>query len=253
MLIITLIELSAFLLYAQYNGNEILPKPLGILHSLTEILSTSSFYDNFVATFSFIVSGMGIAILIALMISYLSLVPIFKNITQFISKLRFLTYTGLIFVFTITLKDGHAIKTTLLLFGIIPYFVTSFLAYVNDISPKEYKLCYTLKFNRWRTLYEVVIRGRLHCVLEVIKQNFAIAWVMITSVEGLSMAEGGLGTMLLKSNKYLHIEDVFAVLVIIFSVGILIDYIFGILKVYLFPYTNTKRYSNLLINKMFKK
>lgn len=253
MLIITLVEILIFMLYSQFNGNEILPKPIGVLNSLGKILSTSSFYDNFVATLSLIVMGMGISIVVSLFFSYLSLTPVFKNIAQFISKLRFLTYTGLIFVFTVALRDGNSLKLSLLLFGIIPYFVTSFLSYVNEISPKEYELCYTLKFNRWKILYEVVIVGRLHSVLEVIRQNFAIAWMMITSVEGLSMSEGGLGTMMLKSNKYLHMEDVFAILTIIFLTGILFDYIFGVLKVWIFPYTDTKRYSNLLINKLFKK
>ena len=251
-LTINIVEILIFILYAQFNGNEILPKPLGVLHSLSEILSSSSFYDNFIATFSLIVMGMGISILVSLFFSYLSLTPVFKNIAQFISKLRFLTYTGLIFVFTIVMKDGHSLKIAMLLFGIIPYFVTSFLSYVNDISPKEYKLCYTLKFSRWKILYEVVILGRLHTVLEVIRQNFAIAWMMITSVEGLSMAEGGLGTMMIKSNKYLHVDDVFAVLTIIFLTGILFDYLFGVLKVWMFPYTDTKRYSNLLFVKLFK-
>ena len=148
------------------------------------------------------------------------------------------------------LKDGHNIKLSLLLFGIIPYFVTSFLAYVNDISRKEYELCYSLKFNSWRTLYEVVIRGKLHFVLEVIKQNFAIAWMMITSVEGICMAEGGLGSMMIKSNKYLKIDDVFAILTIILLVGIIFDYLFSVIKVWAFPYTDTKRYNKLWINRL---
>lgn len=252
MLIIGVIQIALFVLLAQFNGNELVPKPSGILDSCWNIITGDGFLDNFFSTLGLILRGMIISIGISLLLVYLSLIPAFRGITIFVSKLRFLTYTGLLFVFTILLKDGHDIKISLLLFGIIPYFVTSLLAYIGDIPKKEYELCYSLKFNTWKTLYEVVIRGKLHLVLEVIKQNFAIAWMMITSVEGLCMSEGGLGTMMIKSNKYLKIDDVFGVLIVILVLGILFDYLFDVLKVWIFPYTDTKRYSKLWINKLIR-
>ena len=257
LMLIGLSQLVLFVLFAQFYTSEVLPKPTGIFNSTWRIVSENTFLDNFFATLGLIVKGMGIAITISLSIVYLSLVPFFSGLANAVSKLRFLTYTGLIFVFTILLKDGGQIKIFLLLFGIIPYFVTSLLAYIEEIPQKEYELCYTLKFSKWRTLYEVVIKGKLHLVFEVIRQNFAIAWMMITSVEGLSMSEGGLGTMMLKSNKYLKMDDVFAILVIILVTGIVFDYLFDVIKVWLFPYTDTSRHKKLWVNrianKIFKK
>lgn len=257
LMLIGLSQLVLFVIFAQFYTSEVLPKPTGIFNSTWRIVLENTFLDNFFATLGLIVKGMGIAITISLSIVYLSLVPFFSGLANAVSKLRFLTYTGLIFVFTILLKDGGQIKIFLLLFGIIPYFVTSLLAYIEEIPQKEYELCYTLKFSKWRTLYEVVIKGKLHLVFEVIRQNFAIAWMMITSVEGLSMSEGGLGTMMLKSNKYLKMDDVFAILVIILITGIVFDYLFDVIKVWLFPYTDTSRHKKLWINqianKIFKK
>lgn len=248
--IITFIQIALFLVLTQLNTNELVPKPYGVLESINNVISKPDFADDFLATLFLVFKGMGLAILISLFICYLSLVPIFNGIAKFVSKMRFLTYTGLLFVFTILLKEGSSIKTSLLLLGIIPYFVTSLIAYIGDISQKEYQLCYTLKMNRWQILYEVVIKGKLHLVLEVVRQNFGIAWMMITSVEGVCMSQGGLGTLMIKSNKYLHINDVFAILVIIFIVGILFDYLFDVMKVYLFPYTNTKRFQKLWVNNL---
>ena len=253
MLIAAAVQLTLFILYAQFNGNEIIPKPGGVISTMWKTITSEGFLDNFVSTLGLILKSMTIAIIVSLFFVYASLIPVFHSITVFVSKLRFLTYTGLLFVFTVVIKEGHDIKITLLLFGIIPYFVTSLLSYVNDIPRKEYELCSTLKFNKWQTLYEVVIRGKLHLVLEVIGQNFAIAWMMITSAEGLCMSEGGLGTMMIKSNKYLKMDEVFGVLLLILLIGILFDYIFNVLKVWLFPYTNTKRASKLWINKIFAK
>ena len=256
-LLLSILQAFLFLVFAQLNSNELIPKPSGVLSSALDTISAPSFLDNFVSTLWLILKSMTICIIASLFFVYLSLVPAFKGITVFVSKLRFLTYTGLIFVFTILVNNGGQIKMSLLLFGVIPYFVTTLLSYIYDPNDKsfqkEYELCYTLKFNRWQTLYEVVIKGRLHLVLEVIRQNFAIAWMMITSVEGICMSEGGLGTMMLKSNKYMKMDEVFAVLLIILLVGILFDYIFDLLKVWLFPYTNTKRANKLLINRLLAK
>jgi len=253
MALITVIQLVLFFCLTQFNSNELIPKPTDVLQSMVKVVTADRFLDDFISTISLIFSSMGLAIIISTVLVYLSFIPVFGGISKFVSILRFLTYTGLLFVFTMILKDSHEIKVSLFLFGIIPYFVTSLLSYVKDIPNKEFELCYTLKFNNWQTLYEVVIRGKLHLLLEVIKQNFAIAWMMITSVEGLSMSEGGLGTLMIKSNKYLHISDVFGVLLLILIIGIFLDYFFDVLKVWLFPYTDTKRYSNLFINKLTKK
>ena len=43
----------------------------------------------------------------------------------------------------------------------------------------------------------------MDALFEVMRQNFAISWMMITMVEGYAMSEGGIGTMMIKSNKYL--------------------------------------------------
>lgn len=251
--LIIFIQVALIVILTQFNSNELMPKPLGIAHSLVHVIKGADFVNDLLATMTLVIKGMFLSILISLLICYLSLVPIFNGIAQLVSKMRYLTYTGLLFVFTLVLKDGGSIKTSLLLLGIIPYFVTSLVSYIGDISQKEYQLCYTLKMNRWQILYEVVIRGRLHTVLEVIRQNFAIAWMMITSVEGISMSQGGLGTLMIKYNKYLKIDDVFAILFIIFVTGIIFDYLFSLAKVYIFPYTDTKRYSELWINKLSKK
>ena len=247
MLYLSIGQIFLFLFLAQINSNELVPKPIGVFDSMMTAILAKDFLDNFMSTIITIFKGMGLSVIIATVLVYLSIIPFFKNIISFISKLRYLTYTGLLFVFMIILKNTHEIKISLLLFGIIPYFVTSLLSYINDISHKEYELCISLKFNKWQTLYEVVIKGKAHTVLEVLRQNFAIAWMMVTSVEGICMSEGGLGTMMIKSNKYLRINDVFGVLLIILILGILFDYMFDVLKVFLFAYTDTERYSKLWI------
>jgi len=60
---------------------------------------------------------------------------------------------------------------------------------------------------------------------------------MITLVEGLSMSEGGVGTLLIKYNKYNDLTNVIALQVIIFSIGLFFDFLLGSLKQWLLPYS----------------
>jgi NitT/TauT family transport system permease protein len=193
---------------------------------------------------------MGISVLIALALTYLSKVPLFCALGTLVSLFRFLSLTGLIFVFTVILKDGHNLKLALVIFVIVPYFVTSLLSYIEDISDDEFKLAATLKMGPWHSLWEVVILGRAHLVFEVIKQNFAYGWSMIVSIEGLSLSEGGIGTLLIKSNRHMLMNEVFGMLLVILVVGALFDYTFDAMKVFIMPYVDLKRSRKMWLNRL---
>ncbi|MCU0434029.1 MAG: ABC transporter permease subunit [Bacteroidia bacterium] len=239
--VLTLIvaETIVALLIWQLSGNGLIPSPTKVLDALGRVASDPnfSFADNFMSSLFLTLKGMGISILIALAVSYLALIPVFNPVAHFIIKCRYLTLTGLIFVFTLMTDNGSQLKMSLLIFGIVPFFVTSLLSIIEGINKQEYELCRTLRMNNWQILWEVVIVGRFDQVFEVMRQNFAIAWMMITMVEGLSMSEGGLGTLLIKANKFVDMAQVFAILLVIFVLGILFDILLGQLRRWLFPYT----------------
>lgn len=237
---IILIVVEAFvalLLWEVLGRGGLIPTPSKILEAVLRVVASDYFVDNLFSSLGLTFTGMGISIFIALIVSYLSLIPAFAPIAKFIMKCRYLTLTGLIFLFTLLTQDGHQLKLSLLIFGIVPFFVTSLVSIIDSINAQEYELCKTLRMNNWQTLLEVVIIGRLDQVFEVMRQNFAIAWMMITMVEGLSMSEGGLGTLLIKSNKYIDLSTVFAILVIIFGLGVFFDYLLKNMRHWLFPYT----------------
>lgn len=230
-------EIAIALLAWQLSGGGLLPTPTRVLESMTKILAQPVFLDNFFSTLGLVLEAMGMSIVIAMAVSYLYLIPIFTPIARFIMKCRYLTLTGLIFLFTLLTSNGHSLKISLLIFGIVPFFVTSLVSVIDSIDKSEFELCKSLRMSNWQAWWEVVILGRLDQVFEVMRQNFAISWIMITMVEGLNMSEGGLGAMLIKSNKYIDLGSVFGILVIIFLIGVCSDYLLALLRKWFFPYT----------------
>ena len=226
-----------FLFLWQFSSAGLIPKPLKVADAFMKLITSSFLFDNVIVSFALTIKAMAISIIITLFFSYLSVIPFFKSIALFLVKCRYLTLTGLIFIFTLLTHDGSQLKLSLLIFGIVPFFITSFLSVIITTDVQQFEVCKTLGYNNWETLYEVIIVGKADQVLEMIRQNFAITWLMITMVEGLSMSEGGIGTMLIKYNKYNDLTNVLALQLVLFSIGLFFDFILGNLKFWLFPYS----------------
>ncbi|HWJ27804.1 MAG TPA: ABC transporter permease subunit [Flavisolibacter sp.] len=224
----------------QSSANGLIPKPGKVAEAFGHLLTTRLLMDNLLVSLTLTIQAMLYSILITLAFAYLSVIPFFKSLARFIVKCRYLTLTGLIFVFTLLTKDGNQLKLSLLIFGIVPFFVTSFLSVIIHIDKQEFELCKTLGYNNWQTLYEVIVVGKADQVFEILRQNFAISWLMITLVEGLNMSEGGIGALLIKYNKYNDLTNVLALQLVIFLIGLLFDFLLGACRKWLFPYTNLK-------------
>jgi len=234
-MIVAQVILALLLWHTTSNG--LIPQPLKVAKAFAHLLSTRLLMDNILVSLGLTMQAMFYSIIITLSFTYLSVLPFFKGMTRFIVKCRYLTLTGLIFIFTLLTKDGSQLKLSLLVFGIVPFFVTSFLSVIINIDKQEYELCRTLGYNNWQTLYEVIVIGKADQVFEILRQNFAIAWLMITLVEGLNMSEGGIGTLLIKYNKYNDLTNVLALQLVIFLIGICFDYLLGTIRYWLFPHT----------------
>ncbi|MCU7549340.1 hypothetical protein OCK74_09460 [Chitinophagaceae bacterium LB-8] len=236
-IIMIVMQVMFALVFWHTTSNGLIPQPAKVAKAFFHLLSTRLLLDNILVSLALTVQAMLYSIVITLAFAYLSVIPFFKSIAQFLVKCRYLTLTGLIFIFTLLTKDGSQLKLSLLVFGIVPFFVTSFLSVILNIDKQEYELCKTLGYNNWQTLYEVIIVGKADAVFEILRQNFAISWLMITLVEGLNMSEGGIGTLLIKYNKYNDLTNVLALQLVIFLIGLLFDFLLGTTRQWLFPHT----------------
>ncbi len=234
---IALFQIIAALLFWHFRSNGLIPKPGAVGDALGKLLGTKILYDEVLISLGLTIKAMFYSILITLFFTYLSVIPFFNTIAHFLVKCRYLTLTGLIFIFTLLTQDGSQLKLSLLIFGIVPFFVTSFLSVIINIDKQQFELCKTLGYNRWQTLYEVIVVGKADQVFEIIRQNFAISWLMITYVESLSLSEGGIGALMYKYNKYNDLPNVIALQVVIFGLGLFFDFLLGFLRKWLFPYT----------------
>lgn len=232
------IQVAAALAVWHFAPSPLLPRMGEIGRAWLELMRHEGFAAEIVASGALACQAVALTFVLSLAISYASVLPFFRPMAEVVSKLRFLSLVGLSFMFTLMVNGGHNLKVALLVFGMVVFFVTSMVDVIRAIPKNEFSHARTLGMSEWQVVWEVIILGRMDEAFEILRQNFAIAWMMLTLVEGISRAEGGVGALLLNQNKHLHLDAVFAIQLTIFAIGILADYLLGVLRNFLFPYAS---------------
>ncbi|QWX83760.1 ABC transporter permease subunit [Cellulophaga sp. HaHaR_3_176] len=182
-------------------------------------------------------SAIIIAIIISLTFSYLSTIPLINPVARALSKLRYLPLTGITFYLAILISDARTMQIWVLVVFMSTYLTTSLLSMVNSISQEEFDHARSLGCNRWEVLWEVVIKGRIDYVIDVIRQNLAIVWMMLVTVESILVAAGGLGFLIKNSDKFMNHGRIIALQIVILLVGLFIDFVLDYLRKSFFRYS----------------
>ena len=176
--------------------------------------------------------------MISLGLAYLTVLPVFRPLVAAVSKGRFLSIVGFTFIFTLIFGGGHPLKTSLLVFAVTVFYVTSMAAVIAAIPKGDFDHARTLRMSEWRVVWEVVILGTADKAFEVLRQNAAMGWMMLTMVEGIVRSEGGVGAMLLGESKHFLLAEVFAIQLVILLVGLFQDYVIGVARRLVCPYAD---------------
>ncbi len=237
MRLIVIVQIVVFLIIWLNSPFKVLPQPGEVLTALRKMWMTQGLGQELITSFTLNLQALAIATLIALLLSYLTVIPFFRPLVGAISKGRFLSLVGFSVLFTLALGGGRPLQLSLLIFSITVFFVTSMAAVVAEVPKAAYDHARTLRMSEWRVVWEVVILGTLDQAFEALRQNAAIGWMMLTMVEGIVRAGGGIGVVLLNSNKYTRYEEVVAIQLLILVVGMFQDYGIGALKRLVCPYS----------------
>jgi len=221
-----------------FMAPDLIPRPLGILKAWANLASTGGLIQDLYISLKLCFHALLISVFVSVIIAYSTLLPFFRPMGFIASKARFLPMIGLSFVFTLLSTTGYDLKIKLLVFGMSVFIVESMIKIIQSVTDNEYNHARTIFGNEWKVVYERVVLGKAHEILSAVKQNFAIVWTMLTFAEGLVRSDGGVGAMMLNENKHLQLDSVFAIQMSLFFVGILIDYLFGLLRSTLFPYAD---------------
>lgn len=193
-----------------------------VMKSWGEMWNSGLFYHIF-KTLSLCLMATLISILFSCIVSYSSVIPFFKPIATFFTKLRYNPIQGFTLFLTTATGGGRALQITLLVIFMSFYFITALMSIIEAIPEEDYYRRKAMKMSRWQILLEVVIKDRADYLIEVIRQNLSITFMMIVSVEAMDKSQGGLGALLVDTNRALNFPKIFALQITILIIGILLD------------------------------
>ena len=177
------------------------------------------------------------AIIISLIVVYLSPIPLIRPVAYMLSKFRYLPLTGIAFYITMIVNDGRQIQVWILVIFMTTFLITSLLSMLKDIPEEEFDHARALGMNRLEILWEVIVKGRMDYVIETIRQNLAIVWMMLVTVESIMAAAGGLGFLIKNSDKFMNHGRIIALQLVILFVGLTLDYVLSKGRKIIFRYS----------------
>ena len=178
-----------------------------------------------------------IAVIISMLFAYSWPIPLFKPISEFITKFRFLPLAGLTLYITLVVHDARNMQIWIMIIFLTTFLTTSLISVIAAIPEEEFDHAKTLKCNRWEVLWQVVILGRIDYVIDVIRQNLAITWMMLVTVESTLAAAGGLGFLIKNSDKFSNHSRIIALQIIILLIGLGLDWFINFLRKSIFRYS----------------
>jgi len=178
-----------------------------------------------------------LAIIISMLLAYSWPIPALKPLSEFVTKFRFLPFTGLSFYVALMIHDARNMQIWIMVIFLTTFLTTSLIAVIRDIPEEEFDHAKTLKCSRWEVLWQVIVLGRLDYVIDVIRQNLAIAWMMLVTVESIVVASGGLGFLIKNSDKFMNHGRIIALQIIILLIGLGLDAGINFLRKAIFRYS----------------
>lgn len=241
--ILAAIQLGIFLVLWNVIPNTGLPTIWNIAEHWNTLALEQGMLLELWASIKTITVALALSTLLSVGIGALVTADLFKPLGSFVSAMRFLGFAGLTFLFTLWTADGYQLKLALLTFGITVFMTTSIIAVVQSIPQTDIDYARTLKLKGWRITWELFIRGRLHVIMDILRQNAAVGWTLLSMVEGLVRSEGGIGSLLISQNKFFVLGGVMAIQLTILAYGIFQDYMLRWLTNIICPYATTGKKS----------
>lgn len=235
-MLVWVVLVIGYWIFSSFGSKNLFPTPAQVWSGLKSLYA-EGLVVHIASSLGLCLQAAAISLVISLIVVYLSPLPALRPVAVFLSRLRYLPLTGITFYLSILVSGARNMQVWVLVVFMSLYFITSLLAVLKDIPEEEIDHARSLKCSRWEILWEVVIKGRLDYVLDVLRQNLAIIWMMLVTVESILVAAGGLGVLIKNSDKFANHGRIVALQIIILLIGLALDWVLQTTRKGLFRYS----------------
>lgn len=215
---------------------DIFPSPLEVLAAFPNLWNVDGLGQELISSLIVNWEALALSAAISLPLAYLSRTPAIRPIADAVAKMRFVSPAVFYVVLLFMASSGHLLKVYMLTMGETFFLVTTMIGVVKSIPEYQWDDCRTLRMSELKATWYVAVRGTLSQAIDAIRDNEAMGWSMLMMVEGMVRSEGGVGVLILNSEKHVMFPEIYAIAIAIIVVGIAQDYLIGVVKSVVCPY-----------------
>jgi NitT/TauT family transport system permease protein len=205
--------------------NEVLlPGPSKVLASLIELFTEQDYLRDVGISLYRIMASFAAASLLAVPLGILmgSFSIVAAAFNPLVSAARYLPAPSFIPLLLMWLGPTDAEKLALLFIGVVWFLVALVMDATKAVPRELIDTARTFGASRRQILATVIIPASLPSIVTAMRQMLAISWTYLVIAE-IVAADGGIGAMMMRAQRYVHIDLVMAGIITIGALGIASD------------------------------
>lgn len=207
------------------------------IKALVRLLTGGSLLADFLISFTRIAVGFGISLASGIAFGLLAgtFVICHRLMVPTAAFLHYIPPTAFISVMILYFGIGESHKYAVIFVATVFFNFQMTVNAVLGIDRAYWEMASIDRLSRMRLLRYVAVPGSGPRLWDMFRINLSFAWTFLTAAE-IVASEGGLGTLLTRSQRLLNIDDVFAVILFFGIVGVTTDYLLAGLGRAIFPW-----------------
>ena len=217
----------------------ILPSPTEVLRAIPYLHFEEALVRSALASLYRVAMGFLLAAAVAIPLGLLmgTFPPVKQFFKPLLDPLRFLPISALVPLFIVWFGIDDLQKIVFLFVGIVVYLLPLVVEAVERVDDVYLQTATTLGAGRGQLVWHVLVPGSLPAIGEALRVMNGIGWTYVILAEVVN-APSGLGHLITVSQRYGHVDRMFALVLVILLIGVVTDQIIAWLNRRLFRWAD---------------
>lgn len=204
----------------------ILPSPGDVLRAFPVLHFEEALVRSALASLYRVMMGFLLAAVVAIPLGlFMGTFPAVKHFfSSMLDPLRFLPISALVPLFIVWFGIDDLQKIVFLFVGTVVYLLPLVVAAVEGVDDVYLQTATTLGARRGQLIRHVLVPGSLPAIGEALRVMNGVGWTYVILAEVIN-APFGLGALINVAGKRSHVDQIFALVLVILAIGVATDFI----------------------------
>jgi NitT/TauT family transport system permease protein len=223
--------------YGGFVPSVILPSPTDVLKAFPVLHFEEALVRSAIASFYRVMMGFLLAAVVAIPLGLLmgTFPPVKHFFAPVLDPLRFLPISALVPLFIVWFGIEDLQKIMFLFVGTVVYLLPLVVEAVENVDDVYLQTATTLGATRGQLVWHVLVPGSLPAIGEALRVMNGIGWTYVILAEVIN-APHGLGALINVAGKRSHVDQIFALVLVILAIGVVTDQIIRFINKQLFAW-----------------